>query len=162
MCTFAKNVVANWELASSPFADSASHRYVRDISKARLALFRKTRPCHGKSERCQKYKAFIQEFRKHALVLGISVLLSTLAFYFYSPQLFTVIQSHLDQKLVFYTVAEPFLAHLKLALAFSLFFLIPGIAFSVWKALSKPFKLTNISFCWFVSFTCLLFSRYDF
>jgi len=81
----------------------------------------------------------------------------TIGFYLISPQLFTHLQDHLNQELVFYTVAEPFLAHLRLALSVTIFSLLPIIAMIIWRALSKPFKLSALSQIVFALFTCLLF-----
>lgn len=68
-----------------------------------------------------------------------------------------MIQSELNQPLVFYTVAEPFIAHLKLSFGATLFVLAPWIVLCSWRALSKPFKLSSMSVALFVFFTCLLF-----
>lgn len=66
-------------------------------------------------------------------------------------------QAHLNQKLAFFTVAEPFLALVKLSFFTTLFALMPGILYILWKALGKPFKLSNRALYWFVFFTCVLF-----
>ncbi len=100
---------------------------------------------------------FILELRKTILVLGLSIALGTIGFYFLSPQLFLIIQGHLDQKLAFFTVAEPFLAHVKLALCITLFVLMPWIIFTFWRALARPFSLSNKALINFVFFTCCLF-----
>jgi sec-independent protein translocase protein TatC len=100
---------------------------------------------------------FILEIRKTILILGLSVAVGTVGFYFLSPQIFTIIQNHLGQKLAFFTVAEPFLAHVKLALCITLFVLMPWIIFTFWKALARPFKLNKTSLATFVFFTCCLF-----
>ncbi|MBC8317495.1 MAG: twin-arginine translocase subunit TatC [Desulfobulbaceae bacterium] len=100
---------------------------------------------------------FILEIRKTILVLGLAIAAGTIGFYFLSPQLFHIIQGHLDQKLAFFTVAEPFLAHVKLALCITLFVLMPWIIFIFWRALSKPFSLSQKAVINFVFFTCCLF-----
>ena len=100
---------------------------------------------------------FILEIRKTILILGVAIFLGTIGFYFLSPQLFLIIQGHLDQKLAFFTVAEPFLAHVKLALCITLFVLMPWIIFTFWKALARPFSLSKKTLSYFVFFTCCLF-----
>ena len=100
---------------------------------------------------------FILEIRKTILILGVAIFLGTIGFYFLSPQLFLIIQGHLDQKLAFFTVAEPFLAHVKLALCITLFVLMPWIIFTFWKALARPFSLSKKALSYFVFFTCCLF-----
>lgn len=105
----------------------------------------------------KKLALFILEIRKTILVLGLAIAIGTIGFYFLSPQLFLIIQGHLDQKLAFFTVAEPFLAHVKLALCITLFVLMPWIIYIFWRALSKPFSLSGKAVFNFVFFTCCLF-----
>jgi sec-independent protein translocase protein TatC len=100
---------------------------------------------------------FILEIRKTILILGLAIAVGTVGFYFLSPHIFTLIQNHLGQKLAFFTVAEPFLAHVKLALCITLFVLMPWIIFTFWKALARPFNLNKTSLVSFVFFTCCLF-----
>ena len=100
---------------------------------------------------------FIQEFRRYAITLLIAIAVATAGFYFISRPLFSILQNHLQQELVFFTVAEPFLAHVKIAISTALFTLMPMLVFCVWKALARPFKLTGRSVFWFVCFTCFLF-----
>lgn len=100
---------------------------------------------------------FFKALRKTALSLVITLVGTTLVLYFLSPQLFNIMQEHLQQKLVFFSVAEPFLAHVKLALATAIFCLIPIIVTCLWRALAQPFKLTWLSQLCFILFTCLLF-----
>ncbi len=101
--------------------------------------------------------AFIIELRKTILLLVAAIVASTIGFYFLSPALLHILQAHLHQKLAFFTVAEPFLAHVKLAFAVAIFTLIPLIVYTLWKALAKPFGLSGRSMVWFVFFTCCLF-----
>ena len=99
----------------------------------------------------------ITELRKSALILALLLTAATLLFYNFSASIFAFIQLHLDQELVFFTVAEPFLAHLKLAIGAALFCLMPLFVFFFWQALAKPFKLTVKSRFWFGFCTCFLF-----
>ncbi len=100
---------------------------------------------------------FIQEIRKSVLILLASIVIATLLFYTVSPRLFNLLQEHLHQNLVFFTVAEPFLAHLKLSFGLAIFSLVPMTSLLFWRAMTKPFKLGKWSRLWFICFTCLLF-----
>ncbi len=100
---------------------------------------------------------FLLEIRKTILTLGCAIGLGTLGFYFLSPAIFATLQAHLNQKLAFFTVAEPFIAHVKLALFVTLLLLMPWIVFCFWRALAKPFALSKKALTAFVFFTCLLF-----
>ncbi|MBU0480664.1 MAG: twin-arginine translocase subunit TatC [Proteobacteria bacterium] len=99
----------------------------------------------------------INEVRKYILGIAIALAVVTVVLYFFSPQMLRFFQDHLEQKLAFFSVAEPFLAHVKLALIAALFILMPGIIFCGWKAAAKPFAMSAGSIGWFVLFTCLLF-----
>lgn len=101
--------------------------------------------------------SFILEIRKTILSLGIGIALGTLGFYFISPTLFAAIQGHLNQKLAFFTVAEPFLAHVKISLFVTLFVFMPWIAFCFWRAMVKPFALSKKALFSFILFSCILF-----
>lgn len=105
----------------------------------------------------KKLVRFILEIRKTILWLAGGIGLGTLGFYFLSPRIFAVFQAHLDQKLAFFTVTEPFLAHVKLALFVTLFVFMPWISFCFWKAMARPFKLSKGVLFLFFLFTCLLF-----
>ena len=100
---------------------------------------------------------FLSELRKSIRLLGISVIIGTAALYILSPIVLTGLQSHLQQKLAFFTVAEPFLAHVKLSFFVTIFVLMPGILYCLWMALGKPFKLEESTLAWFVFFTTILF-----
>lgn len=100
---------------------------------------------------------FVKELRKSALILLAAIATATLLFYTVSPKLFSLLQNHLNQDLVFFTVAEPFIAHLKLSFGLAIFTLMPVIIFFFWQAMTKPFQLSRLSRFWFVCFTCLLF-----
>ena len=101
--------------------------------------------------------AFIKALRKTALALIFSFIGATLLFYFLSPRLFNILQGHLHQKLVFFSVTEPFLAHIKLALGTAILVLMPAFTTCLWRALAIPFKLSWRSQVLFIVFTCLLF-----
>ncbi len=99
----------------------------------------------------------LSELRKAIRLLGLLIILGTIGVYFLSPALLALIQGRLDQKLAFFTVAEPFLAHVKLSLLTTLFVLMPAILYSIWKAAGKSFALSARTRNWFVLSTCLLF-----
>ncbi len=105
----------------------------------------------------QRLVVFVNEIRKSIRALGFSMILCCLGYYFLSPILLARLQGHLDQNLAFFTVAEPFLAHAKLAFFVTLFTLMPWIAYCFWFALAKPFSLSAMSRNWFIIFTCFLF-----
>lgn len=101
--------------------------------------------------------SFLSELRKSIRLLGAAIIIGTIGLYLLAPALLLIVQNHLDQKLAFYTVAEPFLALVKLSFFTTIFVLMPGILYCVWKALGKPFKLSERAVNVFVFFTCLLF-----
>lgn len=105
----------------------------------------------------QHFIGFINESRKYILGLLLAVFFVSVCFYFLSPVILTFFQNHLDQPLAFFTVAEPFLAHVKLSLITAIFTLMPLIAYTFWKALAGPFKISQRSLNWFIIFTCILF-----
>ena len=100
---------------------------------------------------------FLSELRKSIRLLGVAVILGTAGLYFISPFVLQVLQGHLHQELAFFTVAEPFLAHVKLSFFVTIFVLMPGIMYCLWMALGKPFKLSEQTLAWFVLFTTILF-----
>jgi len=105
----------------------------------------------------EKLLATLHSLRKTLLFLGASIVLCTIALYGLSPQLFGVLQGHLHQKLAFYSVAEPFLAHVKLAFFGALFLLMPVILHVLWGALAVPFGLSGTSRYFFTIGTVVLF-----
>ncbi|MBW2484286.1 MAG: twin-arginine translocase subunit TatC [Deltaproteobacteria bacterium] len=100
---------------------------------------------------------FLSELRKSIRLMGLAVILGTAGLYLISPVILQFLQIHLDQELAFFTVAEPFLAHVKLSFFVTLFVLMPGIMYCLWMALGKPFKLSEKTLAWFVLFTTVLF-----
>lgn len=100
---------------------------------------------------------FLSELRKSIRLLGAAIIVGTIGLYLISPVVLQFLQGHLDQKLAFFTVAEPFLAHVKLSFFVTLFILMPGILYCLWMAMGKPFKLSEKTLAWFVLFTSILF-----
>ncbi len=100
---------------------------------------------------------FINELRKSIRALGLAIAILSVIVFFLTPQLLVVIQSHLAEKLYFFSVAGPFLAHVKLALFISIYVLMPWIMMVLWRSMGKPFGIKKGQIFAFVLFTCLLF-----
>ncbi len=104
-----------------------------------------------------KIVMFIAELRKSVRNLMLSLVVCSLAIFLLSPHLLQLVQEHLAEKLYFFTVAGPFLAHVKLALFAALYTLMPWMTVVLWRALGKPFGVSGGQLFFFVLFTCLLF-----
>ena len=100
---------------------------------------------------------FLNELRKSIRALFVTIIGSTVLVFFLSPQLLQLVQGHLAEKLYFFSVAGPFLAHVKLALFGALYALMPWIMAVFLKAIGKPFQVTRMQLVLFTFFTCLLF-----
>ncbi len=100
---------------------------------------------------------FVAEFRRSARLLGITLIGLTLGLFLMSANLLLFFQEHLNEKLYFFSVAGPFLAHVKVSLFCALYILMPWIMYVVWKGLGIPFGLTGRRLIWFVASACLLF-----
>lgn len=100
---------------------------------------------------------FFNELRKSIRILFIVIVATTLLVFFLSPQLLQIAQAHLAEQLYFFSVAGPFLAHVKLALFGALYGLMPWIIAVFLKAVGKPFQVTRTQLVTFTFFTCLLF-----
>jgi sec-independent protein translocase protein TatC len=100
---------------------------------------------------------FINEMRRSIRALFIAIVVVTGAVFFLSPQLLELVQAHLAEKLYFFSVAGPFLAHVKLALFGALYGLMPWIVTVFLRAVGKPFQVTRTQLVLFSFFTCLLF-----
>ena len=84
-------------------------------------------------------------------------MLTTVVIFFLTPELLHLVQEHLADKLYFFSVAGPFLAHVKLALFAALYGLMPWIMTVLWRAMGKPFGVSSGQLFFFIFFTCLLF-----
>ncbi|MCI5222533.1 MAG: preprotein translocase subunit TatC [Candidatus Electrothrix sp. AR4] len=100
---------------------------------------------------------FLSELRKSIRLLGISLITLTVVIFFLPTGLITVFQDHLREKLYFFSVAGPFLAHVKVAFFGAVYALTPLLMYVLWKAMGKPFGVTGRRLFWFVFATCLLF-----
>jgi sec-independent protein translocase protein TatC len=97
------------------------------------------------------------ELRRTIRTLLLTTFVLTLVIFILSPSLLDIVQSHLAEKLYFFSVAEPFLSHVKLSLFAALYGLIPWAATLFWMAVGKPFSVRRRDTVLFVVFTCLLF-----
>jgi len=100
---------------------------------------------------------FVLELRDWLKMLALTLAATTLVLFFLSGQLLAVLQAHLGEKLYFFSVAGPFLAHVTLAFCGALYVLMPLLVSILWKAIGKPFGVTGSKLYWFVAATCLLF-----
>lgn len=100
---------------------------------------------------------FIKGLRRYLLGLFTAAVALTVGLYFVTPGILDILQDHLGQELAFFTVAEPMLARIKLALFTAAFVLMPVFTLLIWTALSKPFSIPVSQRKWFLVFTCLLF-----
>ncbi len=100
---------------------------------------------------------FLNELRKSIRALFLTIIGSTVLVFFLAPRLLDIVQGHLAEKLYFFSVAGPFLAHVKLALFGALYCLMPWIMTVLLKATGKPFQVTRTQLVLFTFFTCLLF-----
>ncbi|MBV5318547.1 MAG: twin-arginine translocase subunit TatC [Desulfobulbaceae bacterium] len=100
---------------------------------------------------------FLLELRSSLKYLGLTLAATTLVFFFLSSQLLAALQAHLGEKLYFFSVAGPFLAHVTLAFFGALYVLMPFCMYVLWKAIGKPFDVTGQKLFWFVFATCFLF-----
>ncbi len=100
---------------------------------------------------------FFVELRKSIRSLGLSIMVATAVIFFLSSELLRLVQSHLADQLYFFSVAGPFLAHVKLALFAALYVLMPWIMTVLWRSMGKPFGVEGKQLFSFIFFTCLLF-----
>jgi len=100
---------------------------------------------------------FLDELRRSFKLLAFLVVATTAAFFFVSGELLALFRDHLGEKLHFFSVAGPFLAHVKVAFFGALYLLMPLCMYVLWKALGKPFAVTGKKLFGYVFFTCLLF-----
>ncbi len=100
---------------------------------------------------------FVTAFRRFVLEIAIGFVLLTLLIYWYSPDLLTLLQIHLDQKLAFFGVFEPVIALIKLSSVVALILMAPWIMVRIGNVLSSAFGLRRIFIVLFVFFGLLLF-----
>ncbi len=100
---------------------------------------------------------FFSELRRSLQTLLLSISLVTVVVFFASPRILQYIQEHLAEKLYFFSVAGPFLAHVKISLFAAVYLLMPWLLFVLWRALGASFRVAKEQLFWFVLFTSLLF-----
>ncbi len=100
---------------------------------------------------------FLSELRRSIKLLGISLAVMTALLFAVSSGLITFFQEHLDEQLYFFSVAGPFLAHVKVSFFGAVYVLMPLLTYVLWKAMGKPFQVEGRKLFSFVFATCLLF-----
>lgn len=105
----------------------------------------------------EKLITFVGEMRKSIRNLGLVLACLSLVVFFLSPHLLQFVQQHLAEQLYFFSVAGPFLAHVKLSLFAALYLIMPWFMTVLWRAIGKPFGVTGGQLFFFIFFTCLLF-----
>ena len=100
---------------------------------------------------------FLVELRNSLRFLLLSLVGLTVLIFFLSSGLISVLQEHLHEKIYFFSVAGPFLAHVKAAFFGAIYFLMPLFIYVIWKALGKPFAITGQKLFWLSAATCFLF-----
>ena len=115
------------------------------------------RPTRAMNVHLKTLAIFLLELRGFLKTLMLTIIGTTAVLFFASSQLLTGLQNHLGEKLHFFSVASPFLAHVNLAFFGALYLLMPLCMFVLWKALGKPFGVTGKKLTWFVVATCVLF-----
>lgn len=104
-----------------------------------------------------RFFLFFEELRHSLKVLILALITATGALFFLSGRIVAQMQAHLGEKLFFFSAAEPFLAHVKVAFFGAVYLLMPLCMYVLWKALGKPFGLAAGQVRWFVAATCVLF-----
>lgn len=99
----------------------------------------------------------VSELRRTVRAFVLTVCSMTLAVFILSPRLLHYVQADLAEKLYFFSVAEPFLAHVKLSLFAAIYGLMPWGVTVFWQAVGKPFAVKGREIFLFILFTCLLF-----
>lgn len=104
-----------------------------------------------------KLVVFLSELRKSIKYLGAALLVMTGILFALSGGVISFFQEHLDEQLYFFSVAGPFLAHVKISFFAALYVLMPCVTYVLWKAMGKPFGVERKKLFWFVAATCSLF-----
>ena len=100
---------------------------------------------------------FVTELRKSMRNYILALIVTSAVIFYFSPQLLKILQQHLTEKLYFFSVAGPFLAHVKVSFFAAFFVLIPWFLSIFWRAAGKPVAITGRLLISFVVYTCLLF-----
>lgn len=104
-----------------------------------------------------RFFIFFEELRHSLKTLALALITVTGCLFVFSGRIVAQMQAHLGEKLYFFSAAEPFLAHVKVAFFGAVYLLMPLCMHVLWKALGKPFSLPPNQVRWFVGATCVLF-----
>lgn len=107
--------------------------------------------------RYQTLITFVIELRKSIRLLGMSLAAATVLLFLLSDRLVNSFQAHLDEQLYFFSVAGPFIAHVKVAFFGALYLLMPLVMYVLWKALGRAFQVTGKRLFAYVAATSILF-----
>ncbi|HEC99810.1 MAG TPA: preprotein translocase subunit TatC [Proteobacteria bacterium] len=105
----------------------------------------------------EKLLQILTGLRRSILWIITALVAATIGAYFLSGRILAALQNHLHQELAFFSVAEPFMALIKLSFAISIFALVPFIMVMLWRAVATPFGLTRKTGLVFVLTGMLLF-----
>lgn len=108
-------------------------------------------------ERFSRLTIILIELRKSVRLLLISLISLTMLIFFLSSSLIAVFQEHLHEKVYFFSVAGPFLAHVKTAFFAAVYLLMPLFVHILWQALGKPFAIKGRTRLQLTTASCLLF-----
>jgi len=100
---------------------------------------------------------FLRQLRRSARRLCLSLAALTALLFLGAGDLLAMLQAHLEQTLYFFSVAGPFLAHVKVAFFGALYLLMPLVMYVLWQALGAPFGIRRRVLLWYVAATCALF-----
>ncbi len=89
---------------------------------------------------CKALSSLRKSIRNYLFMLAALALL----IFFCSPDLLQKVQQHLGETLYFFSVAGPFLAHVKLAISAAIFLLAPWGITLFWRILGKVFGMENL------------------
>ena len=109
------------------------------------------------AEQLSSLLLFFAELRKSVKLLAITLAVTTAVCFTFSGELIGLIEGYLHQNLHFFSVAGPFLAHVKVAFFAALYVVMPLCMHILWKAMGKPFSVEGARLFWFVAATCVLF-----
>lgn len=105
----------------------------------------------------EKLLQILTKSRRSVLWIITALCVTTIGTYFFSGQVLKTLQNHLQQELAYFSVAEPFMAALKLSLATSIFLLVPFIIIMLWCAVAAPFGLNRKTGLLFIISAIFLF-----
>jgi len=99
----------------------------------------------------------LRELRTSLRGIFIALPLLSVTIFLLSSRLLLLLQERLAGKLYFFSVAEPFLAHAKLAVAAACFLLMPWLMLVLWRAAARPFQVSRLFVASMICVTTFLF-----